>query len=417
MKNSAVRLTLLILFVAAAGATGYFIWTTEARIRQDAATARDFDRRAVDATHAAVELRAAQQAYVAAGQGDDFWIKKVSAAAGQLASAVGALRVNAAAPRAQTALETTLATLRDFEQMDARARDYTVSGHRLLASDLIFSDGLEMTGAMVAALAEARFAELEQHDRATASLRRPEFLAAAGCAAFALLIMIALVPVRSPAHAAPDLPALHPHATSAAFLTADDLSGLDKIDDALDLAFAHAAEKAGSPVAPAVEKVASPEPVNLSSIAAVCTDLARVVDTLSLPAILERTAAALDAPGIVLWVADPDGRELAPIVAHGYGPQVLSRLGIIARDDENATAAAFRTGLVQTVKGDAVSNGAIAAPLVTPRGAVGVMAAEVRGDGEQQAAKLAAAAIVAAQLATLVGPPASRAHSKGVAGA
>jgi hypothetical protein len=68
--------------------------------------------------------------------------------------------------------------------------------------------------------------------------------------------------------------------------------------------------------------------------------------------------------------------------------------------------------LLQTVHGDAVSNGAIAAPLVTPTGCVGVMAAEVRHEGERDAAKLAAATIVAAQLATLVGPPSSRAQAK-----
>jgi hypothetical protein len=44
------------------------------------------------------------------------------------------------------------------------------------------------------------------------------------------------------------------------------------------------------------------------------------------------------------------------------------------------------------------------------------MAAEVRHEGERDPAKLAAAAIVAAQLATLVGPPA-HAHAAEAAGA
>jgi hypothetical protein len=67
---------------------------------------------------------------------------------------------------------------------------------------------------------------------------------------------------------------------------------------------------------------------------------------------------------------------------------------------------------MQTVRADAVSNGAIAAPIVTPAGCVGVMAAEVRHGGEADTAKLAAAAIVAAQLATLVGPPSTRTQAK-----
>jgi hypothetical protein len=99
---------------------------------------------------------------------------------------------------------------------------------------------------------------------------------------------------------------------------------------------------------------------------------------------------------------------LSAIVTHGYPAQLVTRLGTIPRDAQNATAAAFRTALLQTVHADSISNGAIAVPLVTPSGCVGVMAAEVRNGGETQDAKLAAAAIVAAQLATLVGPPSAR---------
>jgi hypothetical protein len=158
--------------------------------------------------------------------------------------------------------------------------------------------------------------------------------------------------------------------------------------------------------------------VSLHSLAEVCTELARVADTSSLPSILERAASDLNASGIVVWIADPDGRELTHIVSHGYSPQVLSRLGTIGREAQNATAAAFRTGLVQTVKAGATSKGAIAAPLVSPLGTVGVMAAEVRDEGEARADTLAAATIVAAQLATLVGPPLPRAQPKAdVAGA
>jgi hypothetical protein len=40
------------------------------------------------------------------------------------------------------------------------------------------------------------------------------------------------------------------------------------------------------------------------------------------------------------------------------------------------------------------------------------MSAEVRHDGEKQPDRLAAAAIVAAQLATIVGPPAARAQDR-----
>jgi hypothetical protein len=156
---------------------------------------------------------------------------------------------------------------------------------------------------------------------------------------------------------------------------------------------------------------------DFGGIATLCVDLARVVDTRALPSLLDRTAHLLDASGIILWIADPDGRELNPIFAQGYPQQLVNRLGTIPRDAQNATAAAFRTSLLQTVKANEVSSGAIAAPLITPGGCVGVMSAEVRHDSERRDATLAAATIVAAQLATLVGPPAARSQTRSASGA
>jgi hypothetical protein len=147
--------------------------------------------------------------------------------------------------------------------------------------------------------------------------------------------------------------------------------------------------------------------VDLPGIAALCSDLARVIDTRALPAALARAAALLNASGLVIWVADPDGRELAPVIAHGYPQHLLSRMGTIPRDAENATASAYRTGVVQIVTADDISPGAIAAPLLSPSGPLGVMAAELLHDGERRDATRAAATIVAAQLSTLMGPPPS----------
>lgn len=148
--------------------------------------------------------------------------------------------------------------------------------------------------------------------------------------------------------------------------------------------------------------------VRLDELAAVCADLARLSDTGAIPAILERAAGTIDASGLVLWVADERGAELLPIAAHGYASNVLSRMRGLPTDSENATAGAFRTGLLQTVRGDRNSNGAIAAPLVSPAGPLGVLALEMRHEGEKRPERLAAATIVASQLATIVGPAAAR---------
>jgi len=213
------------------------------------------------------------------------------------------------------------------------------------------------------------------------------------------LVMLLLVPV-------PTMP--------AAVALAPDVPV--RTDHLLGLEF-RAAPGQGLPAAPptAPASTAPEPPAEMQQLADVCSDLARLSDPGGLTAVLERTAAALDATGLVLWVADAAGKELLPIAAHGYPTNMLSRMGALRTDAENATAAAFRTGLLQTVSGGTASPGAIAAPLVSPDGCRGVMAAEVRNDGEKQPARRAAASIVAAQLAAIIGPAAQQTEDRNTA--
>ena len=393
MKSLALRAALLCLFVGGSGGAAYVVWTGESAARRDADAARQFAHAAFAVEHDVMALRAAQEAYVAAGQGD-YWIVKTAETLNQVRAGIDSLRPQAASAEAHSSLDNAASALADFERMDRRARDYTRNGHRLLASDLNFADGLETTGAMVASLNQARTAEMQARDAAVRAARRTEAvaLALAALVSFAVVLLLARRPRTG--------------GTSTEPVETADRSPLATFD--LRPTFhptALAPEETARPAA------ATPAP-DLDAIASLCTDLARVADTRALPTILGRAATVLDAPGIVLWIADPDGRELSPIVTHGYSEKMVTRLGTILRDAENVTASAFRTSLMQTVDADAVSNGAIAAPLVTPAGCVGVMAAEVRHEGEKDSGKLAAATIVAAQLATLVGPPSARAHAR-----
>jgi hypothetical protein len=396
MKNRAVRLTMFLLFVIALGATAYLFWLGETQARGEGVAARSHESRALDAVRDIHALRSAQQAYVAAGQGDQFWADRVSTTLTQLQEAIARLRGASTAPGAVAALDNAAAILQDFEQMDRRARDYARGGQRLLASDMIFSDGLELTAAGIEAVQRAAIAERGLRDASLEGIRSRQLYALGSAAAAALLVALLLLPG----------PRAAPSADASATLVADgegssEAGGMD-IGPALD--------EGWSAVADAPKPF--PTSLEMSVVAAICTDLARLADTRALPTLLERAASTLDATGIILWIADPDGRELSPIITHGYPPTLVTRLGTILRDAENATAAAFRTSLLQTVKTDAVSNGAIAAPLVGPGGAVGVMAAEVRHEGEQDPAKLAAASILAAQLAALVGPPSTKARAE-----
>jgi hypothetical protein len=385
MTRLPVRLVLLAVCLAAIGSAAYFTWSSEQHIRHDESRARRFDTIARAAGIAVADLRAAQESYVAVGQGEDFWFARVLAIRTDLDEKLIELKSLATAPAAVTALDDAAGALQDFVQMDLRARDHVRSQQLALASDMVFGDGFELTKKTGDALERAVTAELVARDAGVWDTRRRQAQGLGGAAAVTLLGLLLLVPSgRRPEPAAADVAA--PSRTEVSEHTLSDLHDFR-----------------GVPAAKAPEP---PAAVNLGGMASLCGDLAKVTDTRALPALIERAAGILGASGVVLWIADPDGRELSPIVVHGYPPQLANRLGNLARDAENVTASAYRTALLQTMKGDAISNGAVAAPLVSTAGCVGVMAAEMKDGGEQQEGLLAAATIIASQIATLVGPPA-----------
>jgi hypothetical protein len=416
MIRSSVRVMLLALCLAASGYAAFLTWSSQQQSHRLISSSRQFDAAARTAAVAVAELRGAQQAYVAVGQGQDFWFGRVTSLVKEVSDNIGFMKSLASEPLAASALDEASAALRDFEPMDRRARDYARSRQLSAASDLVFADGYDLTRKAAEALDRAITAELTADDAADAALRRKELYALGGAAGLSLLGMMLLLPAGSKREAAIATAAPRP---SAAAPSLDSLMDLDDFG-----VVSHATRAPAEPVEPRLpSKFPSPKPlvgrvvppkplVDLTTMASLCVDLARVSDTRALPELLNRAASLLDASGIVVWIADPDGRELSPILVQGYPPQLANRLGTLLRDAENVTASAYRTGLVQTVKADTISNGAIAAPLVSATGCVGVMAAEVKNGGEQQEPLLAAATIIASQLATLVGPPVARSKAE-----
>jgi GAF domain-containing protein len=142
--------------------------------------------------------------------------------------------------------------------------------------------------------------------------------------------------------------------------------------------------------------------VDLAEAARLCTDLARVKESGELAGLLARAADLLDASGIVLWIVGPDGAALRPAASHGYSDHALARMRTLSGRSENAVSVAFRTGRLEVVRGGADKPGAIVAPIVTPGGCVGAVAAEIRHGAEASPSVQAVATIVAAQLASLV---------------
>jgi hypothetical protein len=399
MTRPWVRLALVLAGLAAMAAAGLLTWSAESRARAASTALRQADEAARRALTDASDLRAAQQAYVAVGQGEDFWFARVAALSKDVDDVLTIFKGHLASQDAVLAADEAAAAIQNFTQIDTRAREYTRARQLQQASDVIFGDGFDVTQKLAAAVARALTAEHVAFDAAAGQLQRQQLTALAAGAGVAGLALLLLVPGgRRRAEPEPAVAlSSEPTPLPVSRETLSDLSD-----------FGVVAWPAATPAAP------EPPSVNLTAMAAICSDLSRVGDTRAVPALLERAATLLDATGIVLWIADPDGRELSPILVQGYPPHMASRLGTIAREAANVTASAYRTALLQTVKGDSISNGAIAVPLVGAGGCVGVMAAEMKNGGEQREPLLAAATIIASQLSTLVGPPArTRAEAAG----
>jgi trimeric autotransporter adhesin len=145
----------------------------------------------------------------------------------------------------------------------------------------------------------------------------------------------------------------------------------------------------------------------LLAAADLCTQLARVTDAGELGGLLAQMSAQLDAVGIIVWLAAPDGLILRAALSHGYAAEALARVGGLDLTSDNATARAFRLVRAQTVSGKDAGPGAIVVPISGGAGCVGVVAAELRHGREQDPATLALARIFAAQLAALTGASAS----------
>ena len=331
------------------------------------------------------------------------------------------------------ALDAASSALNEFTRSDKRAAEYARNDQRLLASDVVLGDGFERTGAALAAIEQARSAEAQTREAGISVYRSRQVFALTAGGAAAVLVVLLLVPVAKPAETSAAVVAqagqsASPYRadTTSATLTDPPLDeGIASLarresmgeSAAVELAAGAAAEMvetsaedvsgeeaAAASILPPAVPVMTRQATNFAGVAALCADLARVVDTRALPSLLDRTADILDASGIILWIADPDGHELKPIFAQGYPSAARQPAQDDPQDAENATAAPFRTSLLQTMLPDSISGGGKAAPLVTAGGCVGVIAAEVRHDSSGRT-KSWSGDHRRRSVATLVGPP------------
>jgi hypothetical protein len=389
MRSRAARLTFGAAAWLALGAAAFLLFRFETQIASLAASARVFDQRAREATDAVADLRVAQQAYVAAGQGVAFWMPKVASTSETVTAALTALRQSAADPGTRAAVDEAATTMTEFAGTDKRARDYISSGQQLMAADVIFTEGVTNAAAAARQIDAARVATHVANDAGQAALRKQQALALGVSALLTALVVLLLVPAQG--------------AAEAAFVTAG-------------LGLATAEPGRFSDVEPTVEPAKVRPSSELKVAAALVTDLGRVRDAQDFPGLLARAADMLDASGLMVWVGNAAGADLKPVLAHGYAPQVLARIPPVPRSANNAAAAAYRSGTLQIVLArPGSSTGAVVAPILSVDGCIGALSAEIRGGAETSETVQALTAIVAAQLASLVAPEAEADAGRAVA--
>lgn len=385
MRHHGLRVVLLFSVLVLQAVGVYRMIETDRGIERVNRRGEAFDLQVREALLELVELRAAQQAYVAAGQGEDFWIGRVSSLMQALEQKIAALHQNAQSPDSARALGIAGDLARSFAQIDARARGYLRGQQMVMASDLVFGEGLEGTTSCAARIDEARVREAEARGAEQARLRQLQMYLLAGTLAVGFVGLLILLPAGRPAEEAGAVPDRAPPVPARSLGL--ELDGSARQEPAATLAVA-AAPPSSLP--------------DLLATARLCSDFGRASEVKELPGLLARAAAVLNAAGIIVWMADPADLSLRPVLSHGYPAEALARIPKLARDADNATAQAYRSGELQTVRGDKTTPGALVAPLLAPTGCVGLMAAEIRGGREADQHTQALAIIIAAQLASLM---------------
>ncbi len=373
MKNQSVRVILFLVAIIFAAGAMYFILAAEQRLGRQ----REGERIVRDQSAALLslisDLRAGQRSYVAIGQGHDFWVARVTGVLKAAQAKVGALGGVLQAPAARATLESAAVAFENFSKLDARAQEHVSVNQLSAASDLIFSDGMELMENAASAVEAAQNQELQAHGAESAALRqRQAWIGAVGLIALVVVAML-LVPIPTP-------------------------------KDAGVAASAAATEtRAPTDTRPHHVQSADPAPApELAEAARLCTELGRVMETSEVPPLLAHAAKLLDAAGLVVWVSDRSGDELKPVFTHGYSDKIVAQMSNIPRDAHNATALAFRSAQPRAVTATHQAHGAFVVPLITPAGCIGVFAAELRHGSEQRESTRALTTILGAQLATLV---------------
>ncbi|HTH26068.1 MAG TPA: GAF domain-containing protein [Vicinamibacterales bacterium] len=335
-----------------------------------------------------LDLRASLHAYVAPGQGLPFWGKRAQETIDQLRQSLVNLD-GIVTPRGGSLAES-LDAVDQLSAAEQRASTYASRDEMQLAGDVIFTEVRDLLAVATTQVQSVANSLTREHDRRAAAIRQEQLSLATAGVAIWIVIALLLLPtepkpaVQDPAHWRNELKEtlkrpipVAPPAPTPAVIVAPEV-----------------------PVAPDVL-------ATLKTVAEICGDLSALSDPGALEGALARVSALLNATGLIVWVASNDGATLAPVATHGFDPKIVARIGKIGRDSSNLTAAAFRENQPRISAVTPTTPGALAVPMCSPTGPAGVLSIELKAGQPVDEPKVALAAIIAAQLATLAMPMAA----------
>ena len=392
MFSKSVRFGLLIVGLLITAAVVYRAVDDETSLGRAYRDNVTHGRAAAQALESLLDLRASMHAYVAPGQGVPFWSRRAQQSIDTLREQLAVLD-SALTPHGKSMADA-LDAVDQLAAAERRSRDFARRGETLLAGDVVFTETRALMSNAIAQVTDARNTLNAVYDTRMSALRREEAMLAIGTLALWIAIGLFLV------HPPPPIVEKKPEQWRQELATA--------IKKPIPKDPVQAAPAPPPPPQVVVQQVVAMGPsvpiTAVNEVAEICSDLSALTDTGALSGALERVAAILDANGVIVWLAANDGASLSPVASHGFDPKLVSRIGRIARDSANLTAAAYRENIARVSEATATAPAALAVALCGPSGTVGVLSVELKPNVMADEGRVALATIFAAQLSTLAAP-------------
>ena len=384
MYRRSVRIACLVIGLLATAGVAYRTLHDEDALNRERRAAAAAEAAISQTAELLLDVRASLHAYVAPGQGLPFWGKRAQETIDRLRQSL--IDLDQMVPPSSGSLAESLSGVEQLAAAESRARTYVSRDEMQLAGDVIFTEVRDILAAATGQVQSVRDAVIREHDRRAAAIRQEQVMLAGTLLVVWIAIALFLIPTEPK-------PAVK-----------DPGQWRSELKESL---------KKPIPVAPETPKVLEPPPpvivpgieINaLREVSEICNDLSALADPGALEGALARVSTILNATGLIVWIASNDNSTLSPVATNGFDPKLVARIGKIARDSSNLTAAAFRDNAAKISPVTPTTPGALAVPMCSPTGAAGVLSVELKAGQPVDDMKVALAAIVAAQLSTLAMP-------------